>query len=196
MLVGDTGLFSVVDGPASSWNCFHGLVSCSPCLRAYVALYFPPVGLYGSHSLGGGRGGGCSTGGDGSSMGLSESGSGFVSSSMGSPGTAEVGSTYNSIEECSCLCSWLQRRGERARCNGEGGLGGLGRGRGRGSAIGDQGGDGVCMGDRGSATSGTWGCDSCGKADGKMMAWLLVNGAGVVDGAGANDKEGNENEGE
>ena len=29
-----------------------------------------------------------------------------------------------------------------------------------------------------------------------MTAWLLVNGAGVVDGAGPDDEEGNENEGE
>jgi len=105
-----------------------------------------------------------------------------------------VGSMYNSIEECSCLCPWLQRRGERARCNREGGLGGLGRGRDRGSDCGSWGGDGVCMGDRGSTTSGTWGCDSSGKADGKMTAWLLISGAGVVDrmwsdeGGGKNDK--------
>ena len=29
-----------------------------------------------------------------------------------------------------------------------------------------------------------------------MTAWLLFNGTGVVDRAGANDKEGNDNEGE
>jgi len=86
-LVGDTGLFSIVDGPASSWNCLHGSVSCSPCLRAYVAGYLPPVGLYGLHSLGGGGGGGCSTSGSVSSIGLSGSGSGS-------------GSLYHSIEEC------------------------------------------------------------------------------------------------
>jgi len=28
-----------------------------------------------------------------------------------------------------------------------------------------------------------------------MMAWLLVSGAGVVDGAGPNDEEGGKNEG-
>jgi len=54
-------------------------------------------------------------------------------SSSGSLGMVGVGSTYNSIKECSCLCPWLQRRGERACCNREGGLGGSGRGRGRGS---------------------------------------------------------------
>jgi len=92
-LVGDTGLFSAVDGPASSWNFLHGSVSCSPCLRAYVARYLPPVGSYGFHSLGGDGGGGCSTGGSGSSIGLSEStlGSGMMgtgsSSSIGLSGS-------------------------------------------------------------------------------------------------------------
>jgi len=81
LLVGDTGLFSAVDGPASLWNCLHGSMSCSPCLRAYITPYLPPVGLYSFHSLGGGEGGG-SAGGSMSSMGLSVSGSGFVSSSM------------------------------------------------------------------------------------------------------------------
>jgi len=184
LLVGDTGLFSTVDGPASSWNCFHGSVSCSPCLRVYVAGYLPPVGSYGFHSLGRGGGGGGSVGKGASSMGLSRS---------GSSGMAGVGSMYNSIEECSRLCSWLQRRGERARCNGGGGLGGLGRGRGRGS---DSGGDGDWVGNKGCTTSGARGWDSYGKADGKMTAWLLINGAGVVDGVGADDEEGNENEGE
>jgi len=145
-LVGDTGLFSTVDGPASSWNFFHGSVSCSPCLRAYVAGYLPPIGLYGFHSLGGGRGGGGSTGGEMSSMGLSGSGSGISSlrmvgigllSSIGlSDSSLGLGLTYNSIKKCSCLCSWLQRRGERAHCSGEGGLGGSGRG------LGCLGGDG------------------------------------------------------
>ena len=187
-LVGDTGLFSTVDGPASSWNCFHGSVSCSPCLRVHVAGYLPPVGSYGFHSLGGGGGGGGSADKGTSSMGLSRSGLG-----SGSSGMAGVGSTYNSIEECLRSYPWLQRRGERACCNGGGGLGGSGRGRGRGS---DGGGNSNWVGDKGCTTSGAWGWDGCGKADGKMTAWLLVNGAGVVDGAGADDKEGNENEGE
>jgi len=92
-----------------------------------------------------------------------------------------TGSTYNSIEECSRLCPWLQRRGERACCNGKGGLGGLGRGRGRGL---DGGG------------GGAWGWDSCGKADGKMMAWLLISGARVVGRAGPDDEGGTEDKGE
>ena len=75
-LLGDTGLFSAVDSPASSWNCFHGSVSCSPCLRVYIAPYFPPVGSYGFHSLGGGRRGGGLMGRGAFSMGLSGSGSG------------------------------------------------------------------------------------------------------------------------
>jgi len=87
LLVGDTGLFSTVDSPASTWNCFHGSVSCSPCLRAYVAGYFPPVGSYG---LGGGRGGGGLVGKGTSSMGLSGLGSGLGS---GSSGMAGVGSS-------------------------------------------------------------------------------------------------------
>ena len=44
------------------------------------------------------------------------------------------------------------------------------------------------------AGAGSW--ESCSKADGKMTAWLLINGAGVVDGAGADDEEGGANEGE
>jgi len=32
--------------------------------------------------------------------------------------------------------------------------------------------------------------------DGKMMAWFLVSGAGVIDGVGPNDKGSNEDEGE
>ena len=177
-LVGDVGLFATVDGPASSWNRLHGSVSCSPCLRAYVAGYLPPVGSYGFHSSGGGGGGGGSAGKGASPMGLSRS---------GSSGMAGVGSWYNSIKKCSCLCLWLQRRGERARCNREGGLSGLGRGRGRGSGGG--GGDSDWVGDKGCTTSGAWGWDSCGKADGKMMAWLLVSSAGVVDRVGPNDEE-------
>jgi len=176
LLVGDTGLFSTVDGPASLWNCFHGPVSCSPCLRAYIAPYFPPVGSYGFHSLGGGGGGG-SLGGGSFSIGLSRSssGSGFHSldrgrgggslgggsssmglsrSSLGSGSSvmAGVGSMYSFIEKCSRLCPWLQRRGERARCNGEGGLGGSGRGRGRGSDC--RGGNGDWVGNKGCTTSG------------------------------------------
>jgi len=209
-LVGDTGIFSTIDGPASSWNCLHGSVSCSPCLRAYVAGYLPSVGLYSFHSLGGGGGGGCSMGGGGgggcsigrevSSMRLSGSGSGTGSSGMVGIGSlssmglsdsgSDLGSTYNSIEECLHLCSWLQRRGERACCNGEGGLGGSGRG------LGCLGGDGDWVGDKSCATGGTWGWDSCGKADGKMMAWFLVSGAGVIGGAGPDDEDGGENEGE
>ena len=196
LLVGDTGLFSIIDGPASLWNCLHSSVSCSPCLRAYVAPYLPPIGLYDFHSLGGGEGGGGSTGGGTFSMGLLVSGLGFVSSSMRLSGVARVGSMYNSIVECLHLCSWLQRRGERARCNGEGGLGGSGRGRGRGSDCGGQGGNGVCVGDRGGTTSGAWGCDSSSKVDGKMMAWLLISGAGVVDGIWPDDEEGGKNDGE
>jgi len=113
-LVGDTGLFSTVDGPASLWNCFHGFMSCSLCLRAYIARYFPPVGSYGFHSLGGGGEGGCSTSGGGSLIGLSVSNSGFILlgmvgigslSSMGLSGSSsDLGSTYNCIEECSHLC--------------------------------------------------------------------------------------------
>jgi len=229
LLVGDTGLFSTVDGPASLWNCLHGSISCSPCLRAYMAGYLPPVGLYGFHSLGGGRGGGGSVGKGGSSIGLSGSGSGSGSGSsgmagvgssssmglsdsgseFGSSGMAGVGSlssmglsdsglgfgsTYNSIKECSCLCPWLQRRGERAHCNGKGGLGGLGRGRGRG--LGCRGGDSDWVGDKGCTISGARSWDSCGKADGKMMAWLLVSGAGMVDRVGPDDEGGNEDEGE
>ena len=52
------------------------------------------------------------------------------------------------------------------------------------------------MGDKGSTIVGAGGWDSCGKADGKMTAWLLFSGAGVVDGAGPDDEEGGENEGE
>ena len=44
--------------------------------------------------------------------------------------------------------------------------------------------------------AGAGGWDSCGKTGGKMTAWLLVNGAGVVDGAGADDEEGGAKEGE
>jgi len=192
-LVGDTGLFSTMDGPVSSWNFFHGSVSCSPCLRVYVAGYLPPVGLYGFHSFGGGGGGGCSMSGGASSIGLSGSGSsGMVGigllSSMGlSDSGSDLGSMYNSIEECSHWCLWLQRRGERAHCNGEGGLGGSGRG------LGNLGGDGDGVGDKGHTTGGTW--DSCGKADGKMTAWFLISGAGVIDGAGSDDEDGSENEG-
>ena len=176
-LVGDIGLFSTIDGPASSWNCLHGSVSCSLCLRAYVARYLPPVGSYGFHSSGGGRGGGCSTSGGASSIGLLGSGS-------------DLGSMYNSIEKCSRLCFWLQRRGERVHCSGEGGLNGSGGG------LGHLGGDGDWVGDKGCIIGGTWGWDSCGKADGKMTAWFLVSGAGVIDRAGSDDKDGSENEGE
>jgi len=161
LLVGDTGLFSTIEGPASAWNCFHGSVSCSLCLRAYIAGYLPPVGSYGFHSLGGGGGGGGSMGRKVSSMGLSGSGSGAGSSgmvgigslsSMGlSDSSSDLGSMYNSIEECSRLCPWLQRGGERAHCNGKGGLGGSGRG------PGCLGGDGDWVGDRGRTTGGTWG---------------------------------------
>ena len=112
LLVRDTGLFSTVDGPASSWNCLHGSVSCSPCLRAYVAGYFPPVGSYGFHSSGRGGGGGGSVGKGASSMGLSRSGSGSGLGS-GSSGMVGVGSMYNSIKECLRLCPWLQRRVSR-----------------------------------------------------------------------------------
>ena len=199
-LVGDTGLFSTVDGPASSWNFFHGSVSCSPCLRAYVARYLPPVGSYGFHSLGGGGEGDGSMGREVSSMGLSGSGSGIGSSGMVGIGSlssiglsdssSDFGSIYNSIEECSHWCPWLQRRGERARCSGEGGLGSLCRG------LGCLGGDGDWVGDRGCTTGSTWGWDSCGKADGKMMAWLLVSGAGMVDMAGSDDEDDGENDGE
>ena len=52
------------------------------------------------------------------------------------------------------------------------------------------------MGDSGPTMAGTGGWDSCGKAVGKMTAWLLFNGAGVVDGAGPNDAEEGANEGE
>ena len=99
-LVGDTGLFSAVDGPASSWNLLHGSVSCSPCLRAYVARYLPPVGSYGFHCLGGDRGGGCSTGGGESSIGLLEpnSGSGMMgTSSSSSIGLSSSGSGCGSM---------------------------------------------------------------------------------------------------
>jgi len=92
LLVGDINLFSVVDGSASSWNYFHGSVSCSPCLRAYVALYFPPVGSYGFHSSGGGAEDSL---GDRSLIGLSCS---------GLSGMGGVGSWYSSIEKCSCSC--------------------------------------------------------------------------------------------
>jgi len=191
-LVGDTGLFSTVDGPASSWNRFHGSVSCSSCLRAYVAGYLPPVGSYGFHSLGGGGGGGGSMGREVSSMGLLGSGSGTGLSGMVAIGLlssiglsdsgSDLGLMYNSIEECSRLCSWLQRRGERACCSGEGSLSGSGRG------LGCLGGDSDWVGDKGHTTSSTWGWDSCGKADGKMTAWLLISGAGTVDGAGSDDE--------
>ena len=195
LLVGDTGLFSTVDGPASSWNCFHGSVSCSPCSRAYIVPYFPPVGSYGFHSSGLG-GGGDLAGGGVSFIGLSGSGSGIGSicgwgaSSIGSLRSGSLVTTgfgliYNSIKECSRLCSWLQRRGERACCNREGGLGDSGRGRGlNGSSDGDR------VGDEGCTSSGARGWDSCGKADGKMTAWLLINGAGVVDGPGADEEDG------
>ena len=190
LLVGDTGLFSVVDGPASLWNCLYGSISGSPYLRAYVAPYLPPIGSYGFYSLGGGEGGNGSVGGSVSSMGLSGSDLGFASSGM-----AGIGSMYNSIKECSHLCPWLQRRGERARCSREGGSGSSGRGRGRGSDCGGQGGDGVCVGDRGSTTSGAWGCNSSGKADGKMTAWFLVSGAGVIDGMWPDDEKGGKKDG-
>jgi len=199
-LVGDTGLFSTVDSPASSWNFFHGSVSCSLCLRAYVAGYLPLVGSYGFHSLGGGGGGGCSTSGGGPSIGLSSSGSGAGSSGMAGIGSSssiglsdsgsDFGSMYNSIEECSHLCPWLQRRGERACCSGEGGLGSSCRG------LGCLGGDSNWVGDRGHTTGGTWDWDSCGKADGKMTVWLLVSGTGMVDGTGSNDEDDGKNEGE
>ena len=103
---------------------------------------------------------------------------------------------YNSIEECSRLCSWLHNRGERARSIGDGGRGGSGRGSGRGSGNGMGGGEGDWVGDRGSTTIGAGGWGSCGKADGKMTAWLLFSGAGVVDGAGPDDEEGDGKEGE
>ena len=122
-----------------------------------------------------------------SSMGLSSS---------GSSGTAGLGSMYNSMEECSRLCPWLHNKGERARCSGDGGRGGSGRGSGRGSGNGIGGGEGDWVGDRGSTTIGAGGWDSCGKADGKMTAWFLTSGAGVVDGAGADDEEDGANEGE
>jgi len=132
-------------------------------------------------------------------MGLSGSGSGTGSSGMVGIGSlssmglsdsgSDLGSMYNSIKECLCLCSWLQRRGERARCNREGGLGGSGRG------LGCLGGDGDWVGDRGRTTGSIWGWDSCGKADGKMTAWFLVSGAGVIDGARSDDKDGGKDEG-
>ena len=118
-----------------------------------------------------------------SSMGLSSS---------GSSGMAGVGSIYNSIEKCSRLCPWLHNKGERARCSGDRGRGGSGRGSGRGLGWGD----GDWVGDSGSTIVGTGGWESCGKADGKMTAWLLVNGAGVVDRTGPDDEKGGENEGE
>jgi len=199
-LVRDTGLFSTVDGPASSWNFLYGSVSCSPCLRAYVARYLPPVGSYGFHSLGGGGGGSCSMSGGSSSIGLLSSGSGAGLSEMAGIGSSssiglsdsgsDFGLTYNSIEKCSRLCSWLQRRGERARCSGEGDLGSLCRG------LGCLGGDGDWVGDKGHTTGGTWGWDSCGKADGKMAAWLFVSGAGMVNGMGSDDKGDGKNDGE
>ena len=183
-LLGDVGLFSAVDGPASWRNSLQGPVGCSPCSRAWVAPYCPPVGSYGVHSSGSGRGGTSSVASSmASSMGLSSS---------GSSGTAGVGSMYNSIEECSRLCPWLHSKGERARCSGDGGRGGLGRGSGRGLGWGD----GDWVGDRGSTVAGTGNWESCGKADRKMTAWLLFNGAGVVDRAGPDDEEGSENEGE
>ena len=96
-----------------------------------------------------------------SSMGLSGSGLGAGSSgivgigslsSMGlSDSRSDLGLIYNSIKECSRLCPWLQRRGERACCNGEGGLGGSGRG------LGCLGGDSDWVGDKGHTISGTWG---------------------------------------
>jgi len=97
LLVRDTGLFSTVDGPASSWNFFHGSVSCSPCLRAYVAGYFPPVGLYGSHSLGGGGGGGCSISGGVSSIGLLDGGGCSMSDGSSSIGLSSSGSGCGSM---------------------------------------------------------------------------------------------------
>jgi len=115
-------------------------------------------------------------------------------SSSGSSGMAGVGSMYNSIEECSCLCPWLHSNGERVRCSWDGGQGGSGRG--RGLDCGSGGGDSDWVGDNGCTTSGAWGWDSYSKADGKMTAWLLVNSAGVVDRARPDDKEGGENEGE
>ena len=91
-LVGDTGLFSTVDGPASSWNCFYGSVSCSPCLRVYIAGYLPPVGLYSFHSLGGGGGGGCSMSGGASSIGLLDGGGCSTSDGSSSIGLLSSGS--------------------------------------------------------------------------------------------------------
>ena len=117
-------------------------------------------------------------------------------SSSGSLGMAGFGSMYNSIEECSRLCPWLHNNGERVCCSGDGGRGDSGGGSGRGLGNGMGGGEGDWVGDRGSTTIDTGGWDSCGKADGKMTAWLLVNGAGVVDGAGPDDEEGGKNEGE
>ena len=102
---------------------------------------------------------------------------------------------YNSMEECSRLCPWLYNNGERAHCSRDRDWGGLSRGSGRGSGGGTGGGDGDWVGDRGSTTNSADGWDSCGRADGKMTAWLLVNGAGVVDGAGSDDEEGGKNEG-
>ena len=128
-----------------------------------------------------------------SSIGLSGSGSGTSSSGMAgvgsssSIGLSDSGLTYNSIEECSHLCPWLQRRGERARCSREGGLGGLCGGLGCLGGVGDWVGDKSCL---------TGGWDNCGKADGKMTAWCLVSGAGVIDGAGPDNKGSNEDKGE
>ena len=68
-------------------------------------------------------------------------------------------------------------------------------GRGRGSDCDSWGGDGVCIGDRGGTTGGTWSCESCSKADGKITAWLLVSGAGAVDGICPNNEEGSKNNG-
>jgi len=57
-------------------------------------------------------------------------------------------------------------------------------------------GDGNWVGDKGHTTGGTWGWDSCGRVDGKMTAWCLISGAGVIDRAGSDDKDGSKNEGE
>ena len=103
---------------------------------------------------------------------------------------------YNSMEECSRLCPWLHNNGERARCSRDKGWGGSGRSSSRGSGSGTGGGDGDWVGIRGSTTIGADGWDNSGKADGKMTAWLLINGAGVVDGAGPDDEEGDGNGGE
>ena len=99
---------------------------------------------------------------------------------------------YNSIEECSRLCPRLHSKGERARCSGDRGRDGSGRGSGRGLGWGD----GDWVGDKGSTMAGAGGWESCGKADGKMTAWLLFNGAGVVDRTGSDGEDGDANEGE